>query len=61
LLALSVEILVFPRLYKESANLWIDGQALIIEGVVSEKDQEVKFLANHVSTLDFKKSQKINR
>ncbi len=54
----SVEILVFPRLYKESANLWIDGQALIIEGVVSEKDQEVKFLANHVSTLDSKNPRK---
>ncbi len=54
----SVEILVFPHLYKESADLWIDGQALIIEGTVSEKDQEVKFLANHVAILDSKNPSK---
>ena len=54
----SVELLVFPRLYKETLNLWVDGQALIISGSVSEKDQEVKFLVNHVVALEPANPQK---
>ncbi len=48
----SVELLVFPRLYKETANLWIDGQAVILDGKVSEKDTEIKVLVNRAVTLD---------
>ncbi len=48
----SVELLVFPRLYKETPNLWVEGQAIILDGKVSEKDQEVKVLVNRVTPLD---------
>ncbi len=48
----SVELLVFPRLYKETMNVWVDGQAVLLEGSVSEKDQDVKFLVNRVVILD---------
>jgi len=48
----TVELLVFPRLLKETANLWLPGQAIIIEGNISEKDQEVKFLVNRATPLD---------
>jgi DNA polymerase III alpha subunit len=50
--SISVELLIFPRLYKETSSLWIDGQAVIVEGVLSEKDQELKFLVNHALSLD---------
>ncbi len=48
----SVELLVFPRLYKETVNIWVDGQAVILDGSVSEKDQDVKFLVNRVVVLE---------
>ena len=48
----SAELLIFPRLLKETAALWVSGQAVIAEGKVSEKDQEAKFLANRVMPLD---------
>lgn len=48
----SVELLVFPRLYKENPDVWIPGRAIIVEGNVSEKDQETKFLVNRLGLLD---------
>lgn len=48
----SVELLVFPKLYKTSADLWQEGRPIIVEGKISEKDQELKFLVNHAGALD---------
>ncbi len=48
----SVELLIFPRTLKETINLWQSGQALIMDGSVSEKDSEVKFLVDRVMPLD---------
>ena len=48
----SVEILVFPRLYKETMEIWLDGRAVILAGKVSEKDQDIKFLADKAMVLD---------
>jgi len=48
----SVEVLVFPRLYKETAGLWQEGKIVIIDGKVSEKDRELKLLVNQVAELD---------
>jgi len=48
----SVELLVFPRLLKETLAIWQEGKAIIGSGSVSEKDQDVKILLNHISLLD---------
>lgn len=48
----STELLIFPRLYKEKMELWVEGRAVIISGKVSEKDQDIKFLADKVALLD---------
>jgi DNA polymerase-3 subunit alpha len=48
----TVEVLVFPRLYKETQDLWQPGRALIIDGKVSEKDRELKILVNRAALLD---------
>jgi len=48
----AVELLIFPRLYKETPNLWVDGQMIILDGKVSEKDTEIKVLVNRVAALD---------
>ena len=49
----SVEVLVFPKIYKESPDLWQAGQALIMDGSVSEKDSDIKFLIDRVRPLDY--------
>lgn len=54
----TVEVLVFPRLYKETGQLWREGEALIIDGKVSEKDKEIKVLVNRASRLDSQSPQK---
>jgi DNA polymerase-3 subunit alpha len=48
----AVELLIFPRLLKETSALWSAGQAVIIDGKVSEKDQEIKVLVNRACALD---------
>jgi DNA polymerase-3 subunit alpha len=53
-----VELLIFPRLLKETANLWIPGQAIIVDGKISEKDQEIKILVNRVAILNPLEPQK---
>jgi DNA polymerase-3 subunit alpha len=50
--AKTVELLVFPRLLKETSDLWVSGQAVILEGTVSEKDLEIKFLVNKAMPLN---------
>jgi DNA polymerase-3 subunit alpha len=47
----SVEVLVFPRIYKETAALWQEGKAIVAAGRLSEKDQDLKFLINKVAVL----------
>jgi len=53
-----VELLIFPRLYKESVDLWQEGRAVIIDGKVSEKDQETKVLVNRARWLKSEEIQK---
>jgi DNA polymerase-3 subunit alpha len=48
----STEILVFPNLLKETSSIWVEGKAIICQGKVSDKDQEIKILANNASILD---------
>jgi DNA polymerase III subunit alpha len=46
------ELLIFPRLYKETLELWREGKAIIVAGTISEKDQDIKILADRVAILD---------
>jgi len=48
----SVELLVFPRLYQETTDLWQEGQTVIINGKISEKDRELKILVNQAAILN---------
>jgi len=48
----SVEFVVFPRVLQENPDLWLPGRALIIDGKLSEKDQETKVLVNFAAPLD---------
>ena len=48
----SVELLIFPRLLKETETIWVSGRPLICEATVSEKDQDIKLLVNAVAILE---------
>ncbi|MFA6514414.1 MAG: DNA polymerase III subunit alpha [Patescibacteria group bacterium] len=54
----STELLIFPRLYKETTELWQEGRTIIVEGKASEKDSDLKILANRVMLLDIATPQK---
>ncbi len=47
-----IEIVVFPKLYTESAALWLENTVVIVEGQTSHKDGEWKILADRVRTID---------
>ncbi|NQT49662.1 DNA polymerase III subunit alpha [Candidatus Kuenenbacteria bacterium] len=48
----AVEVLIFPRLYKQYEGVWKEGKIMIIEGTISDKDEEIKILANNVWTIE---------
>jgi DNA polymerase-3 subunit alpha len=54
----SVEILVFPRLLKETNGIWQEGKAVLCQGKLSDKDQEIKLLANKAVLLDLENIEK---
>lgn len=45
------EVLVFPSLLEKTSELWADGAMLAIEGKLSDKDGEMKILADKVWQL----------
>jgi len=47
----NIEVLVFPKMLKESADVWQDGKTVLCQGKISDKDQEVKLLCNKVIEL----------
>jgi DNA polymerase-3 subunit alpha len=49
--AASVEVLVFPRLLKEAPTIWEEGKVVLCGGKISDKDTEVKLLANKAVEL----------
>ncbi|MFH1426961.1 MAG: DNA polymerase III subunit alpha [Patescibacteria group bacterium] len=55
----SIEILVFPRLLKETIDIWHEGKIIISQGRLSNKDQDLKFLANFVLELNADNTEKI--
>lgn len=47
----NIEILVFPRLLKSNSEIWQEGKVVIVDGKLSDKDQELKVLANTAKEL----------
>lgn len=48
----NLEILVFPSLLKDNNLLWQEGKAVLCQGKLSDKDQELKLLCNKAVELD---------
>jgi len=47
-----LEVIVFPRTFEESKNLWFSGAKLVIEGKISTKDDSIKVLVEKVYQLE---------
>ncbi len=41
-----IEVLVFPSLLKRTQDIWWEGKAVLCQGKLSDKDQEIKLLCN---------------
>ncbi len=54
----NMEILVFPRLLKETKSIWQEGRAVLCQGKLSDKDKETKLLADKAVLLDLEDIQK---
>ncbi|MBI4599420.1 DNA polymerase III subunit alpha [Candidatus Uhrbacteria bacterium] len=48
----SVEVIVFPSVYKDTAPFWSDETILAVEGRVSRKDNELKIICSKVRAVD---------
>jgi DNA polymerase-3 subunit alpha len=48
----SMEAIVFPKLYKETLNLWKEGTIVALDGNISLKDAEIKMICNKVRYID---------
>jgi len=55
----NTELLVFPNLYKSTYQIWNEGKAVICQGKVSDKDQEIKVLANTAFKVSLKNIKEI--
>lgn len=55
----NMEILVFPSVLKETAPIWQEGKAVLCEGKLSDKDQEMKLLCNKAVELTLDNVEKI--
>jgi DNA polymerase-3 subunit alpha len=48
----STELLVFPNLLEATAAYWVPGKIILVQGKISDKDQEVKLLVDKAAVLD---------
>lgn len=47
----SMEIVIFPRLFSQTASLWQEDQMVLITGKVDDRDEELKILADSAQLL----------
>ncbi len=55
----SAEVLIFPNLYKTTYTVWEEGKAIICQGKTSNKDQDIKILANTAMRVSLKKINEV--
>ncbi|MEA3463958.1 MAG: DNA polymerase III subunit alpha [Patescibacteria group bacterium] len=53
----NIELLVFPKLFKETAPIWQEGKIALCQGKLSDKDQEIKLLCNRVVELTLENTE----
>ncbi len=48
----SIEIIIFPKLYKENLQMWRDGAIIAVDGTISLKDAETKIICNKAREIN---------
>ncbi len=46
------ELLVFPKILKETLDIWQEGRAILVNANVSDKDGDIKLLVNKASLIN---------
>ncbi|MFA4931217.1 MAG: DNA polymerase III subunit alpha [Patescibacteria group bacterium] len=54
-----VEVLVFPKLFSKDQELWREGKIVLIEGVISTKDGQVKILGNKAKEISLAEAEAV--
>lgn len=57
----TTELIVFPRTFKETAELWMEGRVVAIKGKVTNKNNEHKIIVDRVHILDLNDPSQINK
>jgi len=57
----NIEALVFPNLLKNTYEIWKTGKAIIVQGKISDKDQDIKLLSNTAFALSLKNVSEIKQ
>ena len=57
----NLEVLVFPTVYKLSPALFKEGKIIFVSGRVSEKEEEIKFIANEVQEITIENVPELTR
>jgi len=52
-----IELLVFPRLLKNTVDIWQDGKAVLCQGMISDKDQDVKLLCSKAAVFSLENAK----
>jgi DNA polymerase III subunit alpha len=47
-----VDLVVFPRLYKDTRQIWVDNQPLLITGKIDSREEGLSILVNEIETKD---------
>jgi DNA polymerase-3 subunit alpha len=50
----TMEIVVFPKLFAKSPELWLQDQIVLVSGKVDQKDERLSFLADDVKRIELK-------
>lgn len=51
------ELLIFPDIYERTKDIWEEGRAVVCQGKISDKDQEVKVLVERVQPLALERAE----
>jgi DNA polymerase-3 subunit alpha len=56
----TIDMVVFPRTYQEVKNLLLDGKAVIVEGRVDTREEEISFLVEKMGEIKVDNSHVIH-
>jgi DNA polymerase-3 subunit alpha len=54
-------LVVFPRMFKETRDLWVDNKAILVTGRINQRDDETSIIVNSVDTEERLKDPSNNK